>query len=228
MNGVEVISVHVPKCAGASLFRIFQAAYGSEHIYRDYVDRPVDPTSPMNLDREAFFQRAATAGFGFLDGKRIVHGHFNIRKYEGVRARLRVTFLRDPVERTISHYYFWQTLPRSGHVLHDYVLDHRLSLADFARLPLIRDFYSLVFFGGVAMEQFDFIGFHNRLEHDFVALLTLLGLDRRPLPIENANSSAAYRSERERVSQDHALLHSLRDALSGDIAFYDKIREKWA
>src|SRR6185437_16889602 len=101
-----------------------------------------------------------------LNGRKVVHGHFNIRKYKGVSARWRVTFLREPIDRALSHYFFWMKYPRHGHRLHDYVLDNQLGFLEFARLPMIRRFYSAVFFDGVDMGHFSFIGFHERLEED--------------------------------------------------------------
>ena len=53
-NGIEVISVHVPKCAGVSLRHVFESAYGDDAVLLDYGDRPADPTSPMNLDPREF------------------------------------------------------------------------------------------------------------------------------------------------------------------------------
>ncbi len=228
MTGVEVISVHVPKCAGVSLRQALETSYGRKQVYRDYGDLPADPTSPMNLDPEGFFERARSDGYGFLDGKKVVHGHFNIRKYEGLEAKLRMTFLRHPLDRTISHYFFWQTWPRRGHQLHDYVLDNRLDLKAFARLPLIAGFYHSLFFAGVDMRQFDFIGFHETLERDYATLRQLIGLEPNAIPRENTNSDSAYRTERERVFADRALMRSLGDLLREDIAFYDRLREEWS
>jgi hypothetical protein len=228
MSGVDIISVHVPKCAGVSLRQALEVSYGRKQVYRDYGDLPADPTSPMNLDPEGFFERARREGYGFLDGKKVVHGHFNIRKYEAVEAKLRITFLRHPLDRTISHYFFWQTWPRRGHKLHDYVLDNRLDLQDFARLPLIAGFYHALFFAGVDMRQFDFIGFHESLERDYASLRQLIGLEPDAIPRENTNADGTYRTERERVLADKALMRSLRESLRDEIAFYEALREEWA
>jgi hypothetical protein len=132
--------VHVPKCAGISLRHAFENAFGSDRLYQDYDDRPIDPASPINLDPEGFYERMAKRGNDFLAGKKVIHGHFNIRKYANLSARQRVTFFREPVDRTISHYFFWRETARHGHQLHDYVLDNRLTLEEFARLPMIRGF----------------------------------------------------------------------------------------
>lgn len=142
---VELISVHVPKCAGTSFLESLTEAYGPDRVLRDYGDRPIDPTSPMNLDPEGFFSQARRSAAERLAPYSVVHGHFNLRKYDGVRA-LRATFLREPIDRLISHYYYWQNTPPNGHTLHQYVLTQALSLIEFARLPMIRSFYAGVFF----------------------------------------------------------------------------------
>ncbi len=225
MSTLEILSVHVPKCAGSSLRRALLEAYGTEQVYLDYDDRPIDPSSPINLDPEGFYERAAKAGCGFLAGKKAVHGHFNIRKYSGFPARHRITFLREPIDRTISHYFFWKDQPRHGHLLHDYVLDNRLSFQEFARLPAIRGLYVSVFFLGVAMEQFDFIGFYDRLDDDYAALQALIGL-QCPIRRDNVNEGSDYRDERESILGDSRLMATLRDSLKDDLLFYERLRAK--
>ncbi len=226
MSKIELISVHVPKCAGVSLGRVFEHAYGSDAILLDYADRPADPFSPMNLDPEGFFERCASHGSIALAGKRVIHGHFNIRKYEHVPARCRITFLREPIDRTISHYFFWQTWPRHGHALQDYVLDNRLRIDEFARLPSIAGFYGGVIFAGVDMQQFNFVGFHDRLADDYCALRALLSIEH-PIPCENANTTSDYRTQRDQVLCDGRLMGLLRDALKNDIGFYERVRSRW-
>lgn len=134
--------------------------------------------------------------------------------------------LRDPVDRTISHYFFWQTWPRHGHALQDYVLDNRLTLAEFAHLPLISGFYGSVFFAGVDMQQLDLVGFYDHLTQDYHALQALLGIPHA-IPHDNANASGDYRAQRDQVLGDKVLMATLRDALKDDIAFFERLRTRW-
>ena len=223
--GIELISVHVPKCAGNALLHGLQEVFGQDGVFRDYGDRPIDPASPMNLDPDGFLDRVERSGFTGPAQTRAIHGHFHIRKYRTVAAPLRVTFLRDPLDRLISHYFFWRMLPRHGHALHDYVLDQDLSIEQFAHLPLIRSLYTGVFFAGVDMAGFSFIGFHDRFEEDCLALGKLLGRSFGQATV-NANTDDRYGAKRDEITSDTALLGRLRALLSGDIAFYDRLRAR--
>jgi hypothetical protein len=78
------------------------------------------------------------------------------------------------------------------------------------------------------MRQFDFIGFHETLERDYGSLRQLIGLEPDAIPRENTNSDGTYRTERERVLADKALMRSLRESLRDEIAFYEALREEWA
>lgn len=220
---VELISLHVPKCAGTSLRTALQAAYGADAVYLDYADRPIDPAAPMNLDPDGFVAGFRRHGYPFLEGKRVVHGHFHAGKYAHLQARRRATFLRHPVDRLISHFEFWRTLPPHGHALHQYVLDSGIDVIRFARLPMMRFFYSRAFFGGVDMHAFDLIGSVEGMDRDVRALADLIG---HPLlvAVENAGMRGQPSPPPSVLPGDGALRDILAGILGDDIAFY----ERWA
>ncbi|MEJ0049173.1 MAG: sulfotransferase family 2 domain-containing protein [Rhodospirillales bacterium] len=223
MANIELISVHVPKCAGTSLRGALARMFGHEAVYHDYGDRPIDPASPMNLDPDGFYERMGRSGFKHLAGKRAVHGHFNIGKYRNFSARLRITFVREPIDRMISHYFFWKDTRPNGHSLHEYVFHNDIDIENFARLPLIRRFYTASIFAGVDMKQFDLIGFHDRLSEDFVKLQQLMGTSTA-MDVENAGTAGHYHARRHATFADAALMGRLRDLLRDDLAFYEKLR----
>lgn len=218
---IELISVHVPKCAGTSLRSALQAAYGPDAVHLDYADRPIDPASPMNLDPEGFFETFRRDGYPFLEGKRAVHGHFHVGKYAYLPARRRVTFLRHPVDRLVSHYEFWRSLPPHGHALHQYVLDSGIDVIGFAQLPMMRFFYSRAFFGGVDMNAFDLIGSVECMDRDVGVLADLIG-HRLPIAVENAGASSRASGPPCATSGDACLRDALAGILGDDIAFYER------
>jgi hypothetical protein len=192
---IELISVHVPKCAGTSLLSALVGAYGAAAVYIDNEDAPGHPTSPVNLDPVGYFAGFGRSGYPFLAGKSVVHGHVHIGKYDCLPDRcLRATFLRHPVARAISHFRYWQQHPRRSHPLHHYMLDNQLDILRFAGLPLIRYFYSRTFFGGVDRSRFDFIGCVETLEPDLSRLGQMIG---RPLEflVENVTADGTDRVE---------------------------------
>jgi hypothetical protein len=219
-HDVDLISLHVPKCAGTSLRESLIDAYGEDQIYSDNDDRLLDPKSPVNVDRQRFLREFNSKRDAILRGKRVVHGHFCMLKYQGIKGP-RVTILRDPVDRLISHYLFWKHLPPHGHSLHDRFLSEQPSLAEFARMPGLRHFYERVLFRDIDMGIFDLVGCVERMSQTIAKLEKLTG---RKLRFErrNDNQCEHCRQQKIEISAMASVLAELRDILSDDVAFYDR------
>lgn len=217
MNKV-IISVHVPKTAGMSFAVWLESVFGSRKIVRDYADRPIDPKSEMNVDPAGFLSRNG-ASRRLPEGTLVVHGHFWAKKYERIENAVRITFLRDPIERTISHYYFWRNSAGDGHSLHQRVLDEGMGLLEFARLPQIRGFYLDYFFRDVNMADFDFIGNMSLFDEELGRLEALLGV-RGARATVNQNPATVYSSMREVALATGPVRDELAAILTDEVAFY--------
>jgi len=219
---VIVISVHVPKCAGDALRLALENAVGRANICYDYEESPFNPTKPVNTDPN-YFSRFHAGSYDFLNGKRLVHGHFHISKYKALAPATRIVVLREPVERLISHYFFWKHHPRKNHPLHDYMLDANLSLEEFAEIPSVRRFYSGVFFKNVDMETFDAIGKFSEIPAFLSAFQHLNGLTLT-LPVANANPESNYSALKKDLLNDTKRMNHLHSLFSEDTEFY----QRWA
>lgn len=115
----RLIFLHIPKAGGTTLHKILDRVYGNPINLRDKFGMVLGE-SLLNLtsdQRENLFM---------VKG----HMHFGLHKYiaeEGVKY---ITFLRDPVERVVSHYFFVKRT--SGHYLHKIVKDSNMTLLDYA------------------------------------------------------------------------------------------------
>jgi hypothetical protein len=93
-----------------------------------------------------------------LPGRSVIHGHFQAKKYVGrFPNALYVTWLRDPVERIVSHYLYWQRSHIPGDAKWEQVTAQQMRLDQLAQLDFVRNLQRAYLFP-LDVEQFDFIG----------------------------------------------------------------------
>lgn len=92
-----LLFLHLPKTAGQTFISILQDQYPSA-VVRIAADREADPRW-QHIDEDV--RRAQRSGAA------VIVGHFRFGVHRWVEGPYRyVTFLRDPVDRVISHYHF--------------------------------------------------------------------------------------------------------------------------
>jgi len=102
-----LISLHLPKTAGSS-FKMTWQDYYKDKVQFDYVDLPLQTKKSL---------RQCSAAYAFTQNIftkhseiECIHGHFLPVKYKALAVRndvIFITWMRNPVERLLSHYYFW-------------------------------------------------------------------------------------------------------------------------
>lgn len=116
-----------------------------------------------------------------LDRYDVVHGHFLVEKYAFLHPRADFTaFLRDPVPRLISHYYYFRdvasknpvTVGKNPDIMR--VARGEVDIVEFARSEAMRDLYPR-FLAGLALERFRLIGITERYAESVACLNRLLG-----------------------------------------------------
>ena len=188
-----LVSLHLPKTAGTSFLRLLESHYGAG-LLRDYDDRP--------LNRERWQRRATALGgclrnalpAGHLRGIECIHGHFLPVKYRllGWRTKVRfVVWLRDPVERLASHYFYWQRSydPVNAEPLHRRVVGEGWDLERFCLGPELQNTYSQ-FLWAFPLSRFDFVGITERYAEDAAFFAReFLGTATPDTAPENVNST---------------------------------------
>jgi hypothetical protein len=118
---MKLIFLHIPKAGGTTFHSIVERFYQKEEIFdievdgdrlstQEFIDCPVETRNNIKL----------------LKG----HMKFGLHAYFGIEPFTYVTFLRNPAERIISHYYY--ILRKKDHYLHNVVTAKKMSLLDFA------------------------------------------------------------------------------------------------
>ena len=151
----------MPKTAGSSFRASLEECFG-DGFRHDYQDYPLAQEAHVRRQRAQDWGRSARpADFAGVD---CVHGHFLPLKYLELSRTLPCTFvtwLREPVARLVSHYYYWQRAydPASGLTspLHRRVVEESWSLQRFCLAPELRNVYS-EFLWGFPPERLQFIG----------------------------------------------------------------------
>ncbi|MFM9850080.1 MAG: hypothetical protein ACKVP3_23355 [Hyphomicrobiaceae bacterium] len=172
----------------------------------------------MNVDPDGFLRDHSVIALQDAN-LRAVHGHYWIKKYETLEAD-RICFLRHPIERAVSHYFWWLSQPLSGNSLHRLVVERQLSFEAFAEIPAIRYFYTRHYFRCVDMKSFAFIGRSERYQEELERLEGLLGCSGAKVSA-NPNSFEGYAERKAHILDDPDCMQRLRDLFREDIGFYD-------
>jgi hypothetical protein len=162
-----MISLHLPKTAGTSFSAALEQHFGPR-LLRDYVDLPIH--SPMYERNKAALQASLRNAESDFAGIECIHGHFLPVKFlllAGRRDLSFVTWMRNPVERVLSHYFFWRRnyVPKAEEHLCRKMLEEDWSIERFCLGPEVRDLYRQ-FLWGFPIEHFDFIGVTEFYEED--------------------------------------------------------------
>ncbi|MCB0806056.1 MAG: sulfotransferase family 2 domain-containing protein [Bacteroidales bacterium] len=163
-NHIELISIHIPKTAGTSFRNILKKSFGEEKVAR--LDIKNDPLQ-VEVD-----------SLPFTDSKlppkiRVIHGHF---KYPDLEQLFEikpgtpvVTWLRDPVQRVVSNYFYLskrlhEELDEKGKGL-NILAKMEKSLMEYARAEINRNRISK-FLTGIKLDQLDFVGIMEHYAED--------------------------------------------------------------
>lgn len=157
-----LFSVHIPKTAGTSFARALEARFPGKIAFYYGVKDP-KTTEGLNVPREALAEAAAGLG---ARGFEALHGHYPLRFVEPLLtdpSRQVWTWLRDPVDRTLSHFDFYKERPLELAKFADAVKEGRLGVERFAKKQTIRDLQSR-YLEGFALADLAFVGVVEQFE----------------------------------------------------------------
>lgn len=200
-----LLSVHIPKTGGITLFNLLEQRFG-KGLVSDYPDR-------KGLE-------------GRTDIVEAIHGHFEISKYlELVPGARIITFLREPLDRAISHYYYWldppSHVPKNDPVYLKYFVEREPRLEEFLLARELSNICTSFLHPLDHPEQFWFVGFQETFAEDIAHLQRMLGMAVRKQPILNPGKP------RPRMDLSEDVIGQFYELNWRDKAFYDLMYAKF-
>jgi hypothetical protein len=163
---IELISLHIPKTGGRSFRRILKNIYGDaldlRHEIRQFYANPKH-APPIEVD--------------FPENIRAIHAHLSIAQFMPVIEECQpkvVTWIRNPVDRVISNYYFFMKRIRDQNVDGKQLGKKDFSLLDYAA-ERGKENKLLAFMTGIDLDEFFFIGVLEQMKSDVKELSSKMG-----------------------------------------------------
>ena len=156
-DNLELISVHIPKCGGTTFSNILRRIYGDKYY------RVTDISQLNDIDTNI----------------RCMHGHYHFNpKWLKIYPNAKVcVWIRNPVDRLISYYYFWAnfkfpfgTSPNKHHLE---LLEKRYGLIEFAKKSWMKN-KMFDFIENISLQDIDFIGDISNYDSDLRRLSKIM------------------------------------------------------
>jgi hypothetical protein len=217
---VELVSVHIPKCAGQSFAATLRGVYGNGAVAAPWNRRGINPAchnpeSAFHTDYPAFKAQWDLALADLPDRIKVLHGHAPVGLFYGLfPSARRIVWLRDPVEWALSAVFFtWQIKPWTR----DTALEEMLSNAKGRNVQTL--------FTGGNLAQFDFVGLVEHFEEDVQELARLLDWPAERVKVHSGNITR-YERERRRDYANDAETRAMIERLNAqDVRLYQMVLE---
>ncbi|WP_158754996.1 sulfotransferase family 2 domain-containing protein [Dyella sp. S184] len=215
---MTIISLHLPKTAGTS-FGSSLASHFGDRYRRDYADQGI--CKPMAQRCEAALAAGVEIAAQGLGDIECVHGHFLPVKYLPLAATRELTFvtwMRDPVTRMISHYYYWQESydEKASAPHHRQVIEESWTLEQFCLSERFRNIYTQ-YLWNFPLDNFAFIGISEHYQEDlqeFCRRYLSTSLEPR------SRNTTKYSGLRQ--APDTAFLDKVREFHAADMELYQR------
>lgn len=251
MSKEVVVNTHIEKTAGTSLSAWFMKVYGSDRvlIYSPATDTLLRgtevPTQNQLVDRvkslialTPFITIAADASRNYKSSPErkhidldhlpgdidVVHGHFEATRFNGSLGDPFMSIvLRDPLERTISHYIFWKRRQGKTNQRINIPFDTEITFMDFAMLPQMINFQTQAI-GGMSIEDFDLVGTTENMDTFTAEYFRRRGLEGVPPKLPDLNRTLMLPGQ-EKLGISEQFLRQFRQHNASDYENYARALE---
>lgn len=214
---IELLSIHIAKTGGRSFYEILKNEYGPQLDPRtrriDYFPGK-DYSKPLE-DR-------------IPDGISVMHGHLhyahiaNIHRLQKAKV---ITWMRDPVDRVISNYYYMIGMVQARGDKHPHYRKRGHTLLEYANDSIPNKM--AVCLEGISLDKLFFIGFQETFGEDVEKLAKLLDW-KNPVPDVRLNTGLDFDSYRTAPTPLESVTGEMKEQIAilnrEDIRLYEEAR----
>lgn len=169
---VRYIFTHMPKTAGSSLREALAEKLPRSNIFYDYNNPLSDAPTKRHLKCIAnSIKYGLRNAAGAQGNDSLIYGHFLMGKYARFNGRnfsqydnhVYITFMRDPLQRAVSHYQYWMRKDCSSNKAWRMVVNDNWTLEQFLLSDYFSNFQSK-FLYRFPSEAVSFIGISEQYE----------------------------------------------------------------
>lgn len=224
LRAMKLVSCHVPKCAGFSFQRHLTHLFRKRAIWDyNHTDRPGYKQGPPQhyILSELRHPKKVT----------VIHGHFFLSKYHNIPNIQRAMWFRHPVDRLLSHYYYWLRGPDMDHPNCRALHEQGLSVVQFAKIPELRNVFTR-FLDGEKMTELNWVGIIERYQDSIDLFYAMYATGRDPgeiKPHENKNVAHPEGYELDKAAREEIERLNAEDMRLYDIAqgMFDRLIERY-
>jgi hypothetical protein len=211
--------VHIERTGGTTLAHVLRSHYGSFLTLTPWYYWSNEAESVVTSEELAVLLR-------FLPFTKGLGGHTtrSYLGYETVRAGdvRYITFLREPISRYLSQYYYQREVMGRDWTIARYVCEERFNNFMTRRISGTADLSRAVYELG---HRFSFVGLTERMDESLVLLKRRFSLDSLDLRYKRLNRRMRRRRSTD-VTQSHELWAQIQQNNSLDISLYDYVRHE--
>jgi hypothetical protein len=207
-----IVSIHIPKTAGTTFLGLLKNEYGDK-LVKYYKQKPLKYRYDKKDPKKIFIECISSSE------PQIIHGHFVADRVINVKNPSYITWLRNPVERVISHYFHWTRNPDLSQPLCKKMIETNMTLLEFAREDSMQNIQSY-FLGDVDIEKFDFIGITEKFNKSIELFNSLYNVDLKNILKVNNNPNKQNKTYENEIDND--IYDNIRQLNLKDMNLYRK------
>lgn len=210
-HDLELISIHIPKCGGTTFNDILN------RIYLDRYKHIIEVSQINNIDKNT----------------RCIHGHYRfnpewLKIYPNAK---RCTWIRHPVDRLISHYYYWGNFIFGPNAKYNPNLTKmkikKYTLFEFAEQSYMKN-RMFDFIEDISLDDIDFIGDVANYRTDLMRLVKIMNWDPiliNKLPhLNKSRYTKKIFGKNLKITEEDRII--LANILNKDMERYEYIKNK--